>query len=78
MSVKTKSPLGRVLCFFGFHQWFYSLHDYNADCTIRKGYSLREKHCPTCKCTWLQDGVVRTCRRGCGTYHTWERYEGWH
>ena len=79
LCIGAKSPLGRVLCRLGFHKWLYRLPDWGGDGhTLREGKNLREEHCPTCKCTWLQDGVMRICKRGCGIHHTWWRDDkGW-
>ena len=68
---------GKVFCRLGFHKWLYRLPNWGGDGrTLREDTTLRENHCPTCKCTWLQYGVMRVCRRGCGIHHTW-RDEVW-
>ena len=79
LGVREKLVGARVLCRLGFHKWLYRLPDWGGDGhTLREDTNLREQHCPTCKCTWLQDGVMRICRRGCGTHHTfWRHQEGW-
>jgi len=77
MSIGAKSPLGKALCRLGFHKWLYRLYDWSDGHTVREGKNLREEHCPTCKCIWLQEGVVRICQRGCGTRHTWHSETDW-
>lgn len=62
----------RVYCAFGFHKWAYRQHDWASDGTGREGLTLREGHCPTCKCSWLREGVARYCRRGCGMSDVYE------
>ncbi len=65
-----------MLCRLGFHKWLYRLPDWGGDGhTLREGTNLREEHCPTCKCTWFQEGVIRICMHGCGTHHTAKRID---
>ena len=71
--------IGKILCLLGFHKWLYRLPDWGGDGhTLREDTTLLEHHCPTCKCTWLQDGVVRICQRGCRRNQTfWRDETGW-
>ena len=63
-----------LACRLGFHKWLYRLPDWGGDGhTIRQDTSLCENHCPSCKCSWLQEGVMRICTRGCGVRHTYQR-----
>jgi len=62
-----------LLCRLGFHKWFYRLPDWGGDGhTLKEGTDLLEMHCLTCRCSWLQTGVTRTCTRGCGTHNTFQ------
>jgi hypothetical protein len=65
-----------ILCRLGFHNWLYALPSLDKNRgNLRTGRTLKEHHCPTCKCTWLQDGVSRTCVL-CGVQHNYSAYGG--
>ena len=58
-----------LLCWIGIHKWIFRLPDWGGERggeTLKEDNTLREHHCPTCKCSWLQEGVIRICARGCG------------